>query len=438
MKKICILAAAALFCVATQASAQGGKGVDKEGLLKKIERTDEDIANPKKNTKATTWIHRGDVFTEAGAAVSKNIFKNIEEAALKDANGNPMEVTTERIGQDEYAVYIYPDVKVYLNADGKVMFWVPLTTVEQGAFDKAYDAYAKAYEVDNKSASRVKEGILNLANEYKKVGDNLFSQRQFEQTADNFAKAFDIQMHPAVNQVDTAILYNAGLFYTFANDFTKAEQYLEKALSYGFEADGDVYFYLYHAYYGQNKSDKAMDILQRGIRKYPANASIIEGLVTLYSNTEGVDPSEIVPMVLKAIDEEPNNYLLWSGLGGVYDKLGQFDKAIEAYQKSVDIAPDDFVNNYRLGYAYVVHGDEMNKKLNDGSITNSKDYNAGLEAVNNEFEKALPWLEKAHQIRPNHVATVTLLKNITFRLRERPGIQEKNDHYKKLLEQMGE
>lgn len=435
MKKIFLLACAALICATGYVSAQ--QKVNSEALMKKVEKSDADIANPKKNGKAATWVARGNVLTEVGAAPTANLFKQMTDQQVKDAYGNNPEVTVGKIENKEYTIYVYPDFKVYMNVDGLVVGWEQTTVVMGDAFEKAYEAYAKAYELDNRVADEVKKGMDILQNEYKKRGDNIYLFHKYEEAADDFAKAYDIQLHPAVNFVDAAIAYNAGLFYTMAMKFDKGEPFLEKAIQNGYPAEGDAYYFLYYCYFGQNRPDEAMKILEDGLAKFPNNPSIIEGLVTLYNNIEGKDPTEIIPKVEEAIKKEPNNHLLWSGLGGVYEKLNMYDKSIGAYLKSVELAPDDFVNNYKLGVAYYNHGNFMADELNKNSMTTSREeYNQAVERVMAEFMKSIAPLEKAHEIRPNELAPVALLKTVTFRLREQPDVNEKHTKYDELYKKM--
>ena len=56
MKKTFLTAFAALLMAIPAVQAQK---VNKSGLLSKIEKSDADIADAKKNAKASTWINRG-------------------------------------------------------------------------------------------------------------------------------------------------------------------------------------------------------------------------------------------------------------------------------------------------------------------------------------------------------------------------------------------
>lgn len=72
---------------------------------------------------------------------------------------------------------------------------------------------------------------------------------------------------------------------------------LNDALAAGYTDEaGDVYYYLFHSYYGQKDKDaafliKAKDALLAGIEKFPKNEKILDGLMQLYTSEEGVgDP----------------------------------------------------------------------------------------------------------------------------------------------------
>ena len=256
------------------------------------------------------------------------------------------------VGSNTYDARVYPNFTAYMNGV-LVAFWEPQLVVADNALETAYESYAKAYELDPKSASKVKEGIESIANEFRKNADNFFALQNYAKTGYSFEKSYDVLLHPAVNSIDTVSLYYAGMFYTFANEFDKGAELLEKALGYGYEADGDTYYYLYFCYVGREQNEKAKDILTEGIKKYPGNTRIVEGLVGIYSVVEGSDPSDIIPLVMESVEKEPDNALLWSGLGGIYLKLKDFPQAISAYQQALDIAPDDFYNQFRRGYTAI-------------------------------------------------------------------------------------
>ena len=74
MKRFILMAAAAALLAIPAAEAQK---VNKEATLSKLEKSDADIANPKKNAKAATWINRGRVYYDAAAEPTANLLVNL-------------------------------------------------------------------------------------------------------------------------------------------------------------------------------------------------------------------------------------------------------------------------------------------------------------------------------------------------------------------------
>ena len=70
MKKTFLTAFAALLVAIPAVQAQK---VNKSGLLTKIEKSDADIADAKKNAKASTWINRGKALYEAAVEPTKSL-----------------------------------------------------------------------------------------------------------------------------------------------------------------------------------------------------------------------------------------------------------------------------------------------------------------------------------------------------------------------------
>ena len=88
------MAAAAALLAIPAAEAQK---VNKEATLSKLEKSDADIANPKKNAKAATWINRGRVYYDAAAEPTANLFAPMETTLLKLSVGDP--TSTEEVTQ---------------------------------------------------------------------------------------------------------------------------------------------------------------------------------------------------------------------------------------------------------------------------------------------------------------------------------------------------
>ncbi len=407
--------------------------VNVEKLKSDIAKSDAEIKDSKKSAKAATWIKRGDTFYNADAKPVNGLFVGLDEPMLKLTFG---EGTMENVTVDntEYLVYTYEHFKAYVKA-GKVDFYTPVTVIDPAALDKAFDAYAKAYDLDKKSEKKVNVGMNNIRNKSIEDGGFCYIFKEYKKAADNFRRAYKASAHPAVNNIDTVSLFYAGFLGTMAGDYKTALGDLNKALELGYEADGETYYYKFHCLYNLGDQSAALETLKYAVALYPNNDSVIEGLLTLYS-TGDEDPTNLIPMVLKVIDQNPTNAGLYLGLARVYDKLEQQDNAIEAARKAAELSPNDFFASYFLGLFTVKKGDAMDADLRNMTITSRSQYQQALNAVNEVYMQAVAPLEKAYGINSSELATVELLKNLTFRLRDDAAMNTKYEQYNAIYKEM--
>ena len=438
MKKVFLTVLAVALVAVTAVQAQK---VNKSALVSKIEKSDADIANEKKAAKAATWLARGKAFYEVAVEPTKSIFANMEPTMLKLAVGEPKSTTKETLNGTEYDAWVYPYFTAYVK-DNKVVTWKQSKWVLKDAPKKAIEAYNKAYELDPKTAEKVKEGLKQVSDFCSQVGNTGIDTGNYADAADAYALAFEAQSSPAHGNPEPALLYYAGYLRTVdgaANpaSFVIGADYLNKALELGYnDEEGNIYYYLFHCYYGQKDADKAnvlkaKDALVAGIKKFPKNERILDGLVQLYTNPEDSvgDPADLVALIDAAIESNPENVDLWFGRGRIFFALKQYDESIASFRKVVELKPDLFEGNYYLGVFYTIKADEMNKVMNEKQYSSQAAYDADLKAANAVYMEAIPWFEKAHELKADDFNTLDMLKQLCFRLRDEPGIQEKYDKY---------
>lgn len=435
MKRLLVLASIATMGVS--GTAFGQSGVNEANLMQKVSKAEAATQDPKKNTKAATWITLGDANYNATIAPIASLYRGLSEIDLIYLMGKN-DQSTDTVSGIPMTKASYDYVDVYLS-NGIVSFWKEKKTINPGGLEKAKDAYMKAYELDKDNAATVKkvqQGLTNVYNWYKQIADNNFTQQNLPVAAAEFAKAYDLLQEGVITAADTTSSFNAGLIYAILKDYPNGEKYLSAALKDGLAKGGDTYYYLNLCYTGEGKNTEAKQVLMDGIKAYPMNSKLVEGLLAVYAAT-GEDPNEIIPLVNEAIQNDPKNPELYAGLGRVYDKLGQPDKSIEAFKQALALAPDDFATNYNIGLMLIKRGDEANNALNDKMFTSTESLKAEEAAVNAMYAEALAPLEKAHELQPDDITTVELLKNLYFRFRDdNAQYMEKYKHYNELLESM--
>jgi len=439
MKRIIAVVSAMMLFTAPIVNGQDGvtppvEKFNKAAAEKRVAKSDADIANPKKAVKAATWIKRGDMFYEVATQPANGIFRDLQESMMVQAQGDApkAEVTVDG---NKYTEYTYEHFKAYVS-DGRVKSFFATTEVDPEALAKSEAAYVKAYELDPKSEKKVVAGLKNLMNAYFERGNNFLTMGDYAKAADNYYAAFKAGEYPVIAAKDTNALYNAGYCYLVSNQYKKGAECFEKAIEYGKEDNGDVYYYAFLCEFQDKQMDKAEKTIKEGIAKYPGNTNIIEGLIKYYASVDK-NPNEIIPLVNAGIEKDPKNPLLYYGLGLIYDKLGDLDSAIAEMHKAQTLKPDDFYILVNLGLFYSKKGDALNAQMNQrGQWSGTEEYQASLKKVNDEYAKALPYLEKAYEVNPSEKVTVEILKSLTFRLRDMPGMQAKYDKYKAIFDSM--
>lgn len=432
-----VVALAAL--VAPAATAQK---INEAAFVAKLEKSNADIANPKKSGKAATWLNRGKVCADAILEPTKNLFAGLDANMLAMTLGTaPAEVND--------GIYKFDRITVHTKG-GKVVAWEVNKEVLPNAFETAKEALLKAYELDNAVAPKIKTILDGLINHYSEIGSLSLDIAAYKTAIDVYLKAVELQKNPAIGKEDSRYYFFAGQLAAFLGAqephyFVDGEKYLSRALELDYKDEqGNLYYFLFHCYYGQRANDKeklvkAKNALLEGIEKYPRNERIMEGLIQLYTSEEGVgDPADLVERIDKMLTEKPDNADLWFARGQVFFKLKNFDECINSFLKINDLKPNDYDTNFYLGYFYMAKGDEVNRAFNArlDSISSQEAYQEGLKEVNAAYMKSLPWLEKAMELKPESVDCAEYLKVLCFRLRNEDGIMDKYNKYNAIYKKL--
>ncbi len=440
MKKIISMVVVLATLVVPTVTAQK---INESSFQARMEKSNADIANPKKSGKAATWLSRARLCGEAIMAPTKGLYTNgLEIPMLNIIIG----VAANEVKDN---IHSYDWIDIYTKGN-KVSGWKIKKEIFPNAFATAMEAYNKAYELDPNSIPKTKNDIDALISYYTELGAVSLETANYKAAIDAYVKAIELQSSPAIRKVDPNYYFFAGQLAAFLGTeniqyFIDGEKYLTSAKNLGFTDElGNLYYFLFHCYYGQrelNKENiiKAKNTLLEGIEKYPRNERILDGLMQLYTSEEGVgDPADLIGIIDKALAEKPDNADLWFGRGRVFFKLKNFDECIKSFLKVSELKPNDYDANFYLGYFYIAKGDEVNREFNNrlDSISSQEEYQAGLKEVSKAYMKALPWLEKALEIKPDSLDCAEYLKQLCFRLRDEEGIKDKynkyNEIYKKL------
>lgn len=445
MKKILLALAVVLLTTAV-----GAQNVNKTALMQKIEKAEAAASDAKKATKAATWITLAKAYIDAAIEPTKGIYLSAPTMIVSGMGQPVAQPDAVTIGGEQVMRVPFDYLTVYAN-EANVIGWEPTAEVTPDAAGKALAALDKAYELDPKQASKIRTELVRLGNFSLAQGDALNSIEKYEAASEAFEIAFLIEQRPAFGGADPTRAYSAGATATVGAAtnpalYARGEEMLTKALDMGFEDEqGMIYYFLYHALYGQRETDpaklqKAKAVALLGYRKYPKNDMLLGNLISLYTNEPGMgDPAELIDEVDKRIAEEPANVELWFNRAQIFVELKNWDEAVASLGHAIEIDPNSYDANYFSGYYLIAKGDALNDAIEAKQYT-SRDY-AQMERDRQEvlgvYAQSVPYLERAHALNPSEASPVALLSAICFRLRDTsPEMMAKYEQYHALETQM--
>lgn len=429
--------------------------VNKQALLDRMANADAAVNDAKKGKKAATWISRGEAYYKALTEPTKDLVAGVEYGAVEIAMGLPESKTDGVvINGITYTEMIYPWVKIYV-ANNRVITWEQTQVVSDADLvQEALSSYMKAYEIDNKQAGKVQLALNRMANYLLQVGNTCQDLTHWKEAAENYYKAYDVRSYCADLTVEDAkSLFLAGYLWVIDGNlgsknqesYRKAVVAFDKALAAGYTDEaGDIYQFLYHAYNGQTDSavreanmQRAKQLLMEGLAKFPSNDSIIAALIDVYTSGDNMgDPTELVTMIDKALERDPNNRDMWFGRGKVFYSLKNYDESIVSFKKVIELEPKNAQATFFIGYFYIAKGDALSEEINKRDYKSSAEWKADAAKVTEVYKEAIPYLEKSFELNPQEFSTVETLKILTFRLRDEEGMMDKYTKYNKLYEEM--
>jgi len=288
----------------------------------------------------------------------------------------------------------------------------------QDPLGEAYAAYEKALELDTKGGTK-KRIITNMI--YNSLALDLYSQggRRFE-TGDfeGALKSFEIQIKVTESDkyagvIDTGMYYNAGLAAINSKKYDQAMKYFEKCAEMKYMGI-TPHYQIYESMLGKGDTAKAEAYLLDLPNMFPGDNTITLQLIDLYLKSNKFE--EALKYIKVAKEADPTNFSLYFATGIMYLNQEKFDEAIAELTRSVELNPDLFDSQYGLGAAYINKAANMISSANE--IMDVKEYSKAIEVANAVYAKALPFMERAHELNPDDIYTMRSLQELYYRLRQ--------------------
>jgi tetratricopeptide (TPR) repeat protein len=441
MKRISLFLMAMFIMAGTSLKSQtpaveGTTVLNYAGLDAKLKKSDDDIKNEKKNTKAKTWTGRAQVMLDIYNVHNDILIKGMDPARAKLFMKDPKEIQTTQEGPNKIELYVYDKVDLKF-VNGVLDSWSDKVKIHDNPLAEAQKSLDEAIKLntDNKADADVLKVIQNLKQAYQNEAINTYEKMDYKSSHDNFLSILALNKLPQMdNKIDTILVYFAGRAAFENKDFVEASRLFEETASYNFK-DPLLYVFRKQSYFALGDTLKGVEVIKQGFNAYPEDQSILIEMINYYLDTDQGD--QALELIAKAKAGDPTNISYTFTQGTLYDKMGRIEDAEKAYKECIEAKPDFYDAHYNLGVLYYNNAVKVYEE-------------ASRIADNNEFEKkqlegdeilklAEPYMVKVAGMETNNQiafdtkrSALETLKTIYYRLK----LEDKRQEVIKQLEAM--
>jgi len=289
------------------------------------------------------------------------------------------------------------------------------------ALDLAVESNLKANELDTKGSYKVEnvKALGALQGQSLNAGNDAFTAKNYDEAIARYGMSERIAK--AFGQVDTNAIFNSALAYESKGDAQGAIKRYREALEVGYNKP-EIYRYISGL---QRKSDDlngAIATVKEGRTKFPDNKDLILDEMSYLLAADRSEEAE--GSVALAIEKDPNNAVLYSVQGSLFDKKASaatdakdevamntwYDKAEQAYKSSIEKDPTYFDAYFNIGVLYNNRAAFEYEKCN--AIKSDTEYMKCKKVADDIYLKAVPYFEKAHEMDAKDAQTMQQLMKL--------------------------
>jgi tetratricopeptide (TPR) repeat protein len=261
----------------------------------------------------------------------------------------------------------------------------------------------------------------NVVQVHFSLGVLLASEHQYKPAQEELAKADALQP-------DTfEVVYNMGLAFLHDNQFPKAELALNRALALHPDSV-DAMYLLAQTYADESRPLDALDLLIQAHKAAPDNADVIFLMARVSMSQSYYE--DAIPLLESGVRIAPQRADLVAALGESYFMAGKVDKAIEQFNKLVEL--EHSARSYSfLGLSYRNLGrfDEAKQQFNKGLALDARNssclFNLGFIAERQGGAAAAEgYFQKALAVNPDYSDALLELANMRIAAKKFPEAEE--------------
>jgi tetratricopeptide (TPR) repeat protein len=188
-------------------------------------------------------------------------------------------------------------------------------------------SYNLAFTTSDKYDGDIRESISTAKSMVATKGNALFDAKKYAEAMVEYDNT--VQLSTAINEIDTASIYNAGLCAQVSENWLAAAERFKLCASYNYKPDA-TYLNTATSYIRAGKNDEAMNFLKEAIQKAPKNKYLYWTLGTIAMDIN--DDALVETNLKKAIELDPNYSDAYFNLGSYF-----FGKGIDLRKQANDM-----------------------------------------------------------------------------------------------------
>ena len=445
MKKLVTLVIIITTVISMQAQEPGSAIVllNYNTVKKKVEKSDADIQDAKKNIKDATWFKRGELLQDVFMVGLEQLQEGMAPATVLLFYKDPTSIDEETIDGELHETYNYEHM-TYTFVDGALQIWKRKDPIHEDPLNEAFEAYKKARELDIKGKldPKIKENMAELKNQFKRDGVNHYYLKNYDEALGSFENVLEINnLDLFAGEVDTIMIQYAGIIAreiaskTNNNElYLKAIEYYKQLTEVDFGGP-NTYLQIKNDYLTIGDTLNALEILKEAYRKYPDTVNVIANIADAYILYKHID--EGIEFLDEVISNNPNipEAYYWSGRLLINKEEVEFiDRAIETYTKAGELDPTLYYVWYDMGYIYYLQGVDFYDR------SNTEEHEATrvrlLELGKEKYSEAIPALEKAYEYNTVNETVKFETLDLLQRIYYKEQMMEQYNRVKDLKENM--
>jgi tetratricopeptide (TPR) repeat protein len=396
-------------------------------VKKKVEKSDEEIQDPKKNAKAATWLKRGELYQDVFNIGIEEVSEGMDSKMFTLFYKEPKSIETENMDDGSLKeAYIYDNMK-YVFVNDALESWVRINPIHESPLRVAVDSYIKARELDAKGSldAKIKDNLIEVKDLLKRDGVNNYYLEDYEGALASFEDVLEINnLDLFAGEMDTVMVQYSGIISREIAGKTDNDELYKKAIGYYKQLTAvdfggpNTYLQIKLDYLSLGDTLSALEILKEAYTKYPDTLNIIANVADTYIQLKQIDEGiAFMESVIENNPSIPESYY-WQGRMLINKEEVEFiDKAIESYNKAGELDPSIYYVWYDLGYIYYLQGADFYDRSSEekDEAIRAKLIELGKE----KYMSAIPVLEKAYKLNDLNTSvkyeTLDLLQRVYYK-----------------------